>query len=130
MAARRNATSDHLPPNLQKALLPIPIILTIPIPGIQTCSSPIAKPRGGSRANLSPAPWLSKEVYKCQKPKRQCTCCSSGDHKTCLVPNIHGNMQEVKALVTCGARIIFILPSILTKLKLPYKPAFTSTLAW
>jgi len=42
MAARRNATSDHSFPNLRKALPPIPIILTIPIPGIQNRSSPIS----------------------------------------------------------------------------------------
>jgi hypothetical protein len=28
------------------------------------------KPSGGSRTNLSPAPWLSKEVYESQKPNR------------------------------------------------------------
>jgi hypothetical protein len=42
------------------------------------------KPSGGSRANLSPAPWLSKEVYESRKANRQCTRCGSGDHKTYL----------------------------------------------
>jgi len=40
--------------------------------------------RGGSRANLSPAPWLSKEIYESRKANRQCTRCGSGDHKTYL----------------------------------------------
>jgi len=38
----------------------------------------------GSRANLSPVPWLSKEAYESQKPNRQCSRCSSGDQKTYL----------------------------------------------
>jgi len=42
------------------------------------------KSSGGRRANLSPAPWLSKEAYKSRKGNRQCTCCGSGDHKTYL----------------------------------------------
>jgi len=42
------------------------------------------KSSGGSRANLSPAPWLSKEIYESWKANRQCTCCGSGDHKTYL----------------------------------------------
>jgi hypothetical protein len=42
------------------------------------------KPSGGSRANLSPAPWLSKEAYESRKANRQCTRCGSGDHKTYL----------------------------------------------
>jgi len=41
-------------------------------------------PSGGSSANLTPAPWLSKEVYKSRKANRQCTRCGSGDHKTYL----------------------------------------------
>jgi hypothetical protein len=41
-AAIRNATSDPPSPNLRKALPPIAIILTIPIPGIQNRSSPIS----------------------------------------------------------------------------------------
>jgi len=40
------------------------------------------KSSGGSRANLSPAPWHSKEAYESRKANRQCTRCSSGDHKT------------------------------------------------
>jgi hypothetical protein len=42
------------------------------------------KPSGGSRANLSPALWLSKVVYESRKANRQCTRCGSGDHKTYL----------------------------------------------
>jgi hypothetical protein len=42
---------------------------------------------GGSRANLSPAPWLSKEIYESRKANRQCTRCGSGDHKPTFVPN-------------------------------------------
>jgi len=42
------------------------------------------KSSGGSRANLSPAPWLSKEAYESRKANRQCTRCGSGDHKTYL----------------------------------------------
>ena len=42
------------------------------------------KSSGGSRANLSPAPWLSKEIYESRKANRQCTRCRSGDHKTYL----------------------------------------------
>jgi len=42
------------------------------------------KSSGGSRANLSPAPWLSKEIYESRKANRQCTRCGSGDHKTYL----------------------------------------------
>jgi hypothetical protein len=44
-----------------------------------------------------------------------------------LVQNIHGNIQRVKALIDFGATIIFISLSLLRKLKLPHKPAFTST---
>jgi len=40
------------------------------------------KPSGGSSANLSPAPWLSKEAYESRKANRQCTRCGSGDHTT------------------------------------------------
>ena len=87
------------------------------------------KPSGGSRANLSPVLWLSKEVYESRKANWQCTHCGSGDHTTYLVPNIHGNMQRVKAQIDCGAMSIFISPSLLRKLELPYEPAFTSTLA-
>jgi hypothetical protein len=47
-------------------------------------------------------------------------------HKV-LVRNIHGNMQQVKALLDCGATSIFISPRLLRKLKLPHEPAFTST---
>jgi len=36
----------------------------------------------GSHANISPAPWLSRKVYKSRKANRQCTRCGSGDHKT------------------------------------------------
>jgi len=39
---------------------------------------------GGSWANLSPAPWLSKGAYESRKANRQCTRCGSGDHKTYL----------------------------------------------
>jgi hypothetical protein len=39
---------------------------------------------GGSRANLPPAPWLSKEDYESRKANRQCTRCGSGDRKTYL----------------------------------------------
>jgi len=42
------------------------------------------KSSGGSRPNLSPAPWLSKEAYECRKANRQFTCCGSGDHNTYL----------------------------------------------
>jgi len=44
-----------------------------------------------------------------------------------LVQNIHGNMQQVKALIDCGATSIFISLSLLWKLELPHEPAFTST---
>jgi len=39
---------------------------------------------GGSRANLAPAPWLSKEVNESRKASQQCTRCGSGDHQTYL----------------------------------------------
>ena len=42
MAAIRNATSDHSSPNLRKRLPAIPMIPTIPLPGIQYRSSPIS----------------------------------------------------------------------------------------
>jgi hypothetical protein len=42
------------------------------------------KSSGGSRADLSPAPWLSKEAYESRKVNRQRTRCGSGDHKTYL----------------------------------------------
>jgi hypothetical protein len=48
-------------------------------------------------------------------------------HHEVLVRNIHGNMQQVKALIDCGATSIFISPSLLRKLELPHEPAFTST---
>jgi hypothetical protein len=41
----------------------------------------------GSRTNISPALWLSKEIYESQKANRQCTRCGSGDHKPTFVPN-------------------------------------------
>jgi len=44
-----------------------------------------------------------------------------------LVRNIHGNMQRSKALIDSGATRIFISPSLLRKLELLHKPAFTST---
>jgi hypothetical protein len=44
-----------------------------------------------------------------------------------LVQKIHGNMQQVKALIDCGSTSIFISPSLLRKLELPHEPAFTST---
>ena len=46
-----------------------------------------------------------------------------------VVLNIHSNMQRVKAQIDCGAMSIFISPSLVRKLELPYKPALTSTLA-
>jgi hypothetical protein len=42
------------------------------------------KSSGVSRANLSPAPWLSKEIYESRKAHQQSTHCSSGAHKTYL----------------------------------------------
>jgi hypothetical protein len=67
MAAIRNATSDYSSPNLRKALPPIPIILTIPIPGIQTWSSPIAKPSGGSHANYKQRRGFQKKSRKAER---------------------------------------------------------------
>jgi hypothetical protein len=49
--------------------------------------------------------------------------------KPTVVVNIHGNMQRVKAQIDCGAMSIFLSPSLLRKLELPYEPVFTSTLA-
>jgi hypothetical protein len=46
-------------------------------------------------------------------------------HKV-LVRHIHGNMQQVKALIDCGAMSIFMSPSLLRKLELHHQPAFTS----
>jgi hypothetical protein len=68
MAAIRNATSDYSSPNLRKALPPIPIFLTILILGIQTQSSPIAKPSGGSCANYKQRRGFQR---KSTKGKRQ-----------------------------------------------------------
>jgi hypothetical protein len=42
------------------------------------------KSNGGSRANLSAALWLSKEIYESRKGNHQCTRCGIGDHKTYL----------------------------------------------
>jgi hypothetical protein len=42
------------------------------------------KRSGGSRAILSPAPWLRKEAYESQKANRQFTHCGCGDHTTYL----------------------------------------------
>jgi hypothetical protein len=47
-------------------------------------SSKSNKPSGGSRANLSPAPWFSKEAYERRKANRQCTRSGSEDHITYL----------------------------------------------
>jgi hypothetical protein len=44
-----------------------------------------------------------------------------------LVRNIPGNMNRVKVLIDCSATSIFVSPSLLSKLELPHKPAFTST---
>jgi len=77
-AAMRNVIFDHPSPNLWKAL---------PGNSNNTGNSKLGKsnkPSGGSRANLSAAAWLSKEVYESRKANRQCTRCSSGDHKTYL----------------------------------------------
>ena len=43
-----------------------------------------SKSSGGSHANLSPTPWLSKEIYESRNANRQCTPCCSGDHKPYL----------------------------------------------
>jgi hypothetical protein len=44
-----------------------------------------------------------------------------------LLRNIHGNMQQVKAVFNCGATSISISPSLLKKHESPHEPAFTST---
>jgi len=36
---------------------------------------------GGNRANLSPAPWLTKKVYEMRRVNQQCTRCGSRVHK-------------------------------------------------
>jgi hypothetical protein len=40
---------------------------------------------------------------------------------------MNGNMQQVTAFIDYGATSIFISPSLLRKLEIPYEPAFTST---
>jgi len=47
-------------------------------------------------------------------------------HET-LLQNIHDKMQPVKGLTDCGATSIFLSLSLLRKLELPHKPAFTHT---
>jgi len=39
------------------------------------------KSGGGNRANLSPAPWLTKEAYEKRRVNQQCTRCGSKEHK-------------------------------------------------
>jgi len=90
-AAIRNATSDPPSPNLPKALPPIPIILIILIPEIQNRSSPIS-PVEAAVPTINSAVALKGSLRK-PKANWQHTRCGSGDHKTYLVPNIHGNMQ-------------------------------------
>jgi len=44
-------------------------------------SGHLNKSRGGNRANLSPAPWLTKEAYEKRRVNQQCTRCGSKEHK-------------------------------------------------
>jgi hypothetical protein len=39
------------------------------------------KSGGGNRANLSPAPWLTKEAYEKRRVNQQCARCRSKEHK-------------------------------------------------
>jgi len=64
-------------------------------------------PSGGSDANLSPAPWLSEEVYKSRKDNRQCTGCSSRDQKTLFatldVIQLHWIAIKSRVILECWA---------------------------
>ena len=106
------------------------LIPTIPIPGIQNRSSPIAKPSGGSRANYKQRCVCQRKSTKAERQTGKALAAAAGTTKPTVVLNIHGNMQRVKAQIDCGAMSIFLSPSLLRKPKLPYEPAFTSTLAW
>jgi hypothetical protein len=82
-AVIQNATSDDSSQNLQKALPPIPIILTIQIPENKNPSWPIGPLEAALPTII--APWLSKEVYKSRNANLQCSCCRRCDNITNLV---------------------------------------------
>jgi hypothetical protein len=129
MAAISNATSDHSSPNLRKEHPPIPITRTTPIPGIQTRSSPIANPSGGSRVNYKQRRGFERKSMKAKRQTGNALSAAAETTKPSFVLNIHRNMQRVKAQIDCSAMSIFLSPSLLGKLELPYEPAFIYTLA-
>jgi len=114
---------------IAKTTKAIGLIPTIPIPGIQIRSSPIAKPSGGSRANYKQRRGFQRKSTKAERQTGNALAVAAETTKPTVVLNIHGNMQRVKAQIDCGAMSIFLSPSLLRKLELPYEPAFASTLA-
>ena len=91
MAAIRNATSDHSSLNLRKALPPIPIIPTIPIPGIHNRSSPISP----VEAAVPTCPQRRDFQRKSTKAKRQtgnALAAAAETTKPTVVRNIHGSV--------------------------------------
>jgi len=104
------------------------LIPTIPIPGIQNRSSPIS-PAEAAVPTSHQCRGFQRKSTKVERQTGNALAAAAETTKPTVVLNIHGNMQRVKAQIDCGAMSIFISPSLLRKLELPYEPAFTSTLA-
>jgi hypothetical protein len=128
MAEIRNATSDHSPLNLRKTLLLNPIVPTISIPGTQNRSSPIS-PVEAAVPTYHQRRGFQRKSTKAERQTGNALAVAAETTKPTVVLNIHGKMQRGKAQIDCGAMSIFLSPSLLRKLELPYEPAFTCTLA-
>jgi len=107
MAAIRNATSDHSSLNLRKALQPIPIIPTIPIPGIQNRTSPISPVEAAVPTHHQRRGFQRKST-KAERQTGNALAVAAETTKPTVVLNIHGNIQPVQAQTDCGAMSIFI----------------------
>jgi len=85
--------------------------------------------RGGSRASYIQGCGSQRKCTIADSETGNALAVAAETTQPLVVVYIQGNMQQVKAQINCGAMTIFISPSLLRKLELPYETTFSSTLA-